>query len=343
MDFDRYAADYGTLSSSYFGIGRITNASELLRGEELYRLLRLCGIPEKENGARASDWELFRSLCRAYPLLTGHPIRTQISDFLKTHFSVFEPLNEESCARIWHTTVLDLEQRPRNAVDFLGGREVAWLCDTLEMPSSLPDFVKPVLLGNLLLEKRDVTLKQWQNSVRNTVKVYADAGCDRIVLRVGRDFSFSSPSVYQVDRILQKRKLAGEERDLLLTQLLRELCVLCLEKGMTLVLELQCDPAPAEQLLAYVGHTVGLPKTYVSASCLQTADRLIDLMGAHRQNPMRLAIRLGNFPSDEEVEALCRRICTRYPVGRLLVITAADLRRIFGVRDRFDENFRKMF
>jgi hypothetical protein len=164
-----------------------------------------------------------------------------------------------------------------------------------------------------------------------------------VVFRLGREFSFVTPSVYQIERILPKKRTATEENCLLSAQVFRELCAICVENQLSLLLELQCDFSAAEKLLSYAKNTVGLPLLYVTAPDLATTDRLIDLMEIPGQHPMRLALRLEEYPSEEEMVRACQRIGARYPVGLLSVITAADLRRIDIAQEHFLEIFRKMF
>ena len=184
---------------------------------------------------------------------------------------------------------------------------------------------------------------EWRRMLRDTADVYICAGCDRIVLRLEAPFSFVLPDVYHVDSILQKKKHTAEEREMLTAQLFRELCEICLERNIVLLTELNCDFYPVGQLLEYAERTVGLPQMYLTASTLQTADRLIARMGQWHRNSMQLALRLSDYPSAEELRAAYRSVAARYPAGRLGVITAADLRRISAVQSRVNQKIADLF
>ena len=86
MNQQIFATDYGTLSHRFFSTGSLTNPTELIQSRELTALLYLCGVGEAELGDRASDYEKFKALCHSFPLLDGHPLKEQITVFLKKHF-----------------------------------------------------------------------------------------------------------------------------------------------------------------------------------------------------------------------------------------------------------------
>ena len=343
MELERFAADYGTLPASFFGVGRVTNVAELLRGEPLYRVLRLCGVPETENGERASDWELFQSLCRAYPLLVGHPMRRELAAFLQLHFSIDEPLCAENAERIWRTTADALEQNVRSGADFLPAERVPWLCGASELPMELPPRVIPVLLVNSLMENRDVTLDGWREQIRDALDAFCAKGCDRLVLRVEPLFAFSSPNPYRVGQLLAKRRTVREEEQMLLAQLVREICAYVATRGMPLSVEVKGELAETARLLEYTEQSVGLPPCLICTDSVSATDAAIDFIAREHQRPMRLSLRVSDYPSEAELARACACVAARYPFGRLAVITAADLRRLSGVQRYFDEIFCKMF
>lgn len=332
METNRFAADYGQLPAAYFSLGRITNPAELLRGEALYRALRLCGIAEEENGERASDWELFCSACRATSMLVGHPMRENILRLLKACLPTEEKFDVSDCERLWRDAVAFLSTHAYAPADFLPREKTAWLSDTLELPSCLPPTVKPALLANLLLRDTDGELSAWRQRIRDTVARYARAGGDLAVLRLTRDFSFASPDPYHVGIALRSKRRSSSDEHMLTAQLLRELCEICAKTGMRLLVEADCD-ASLLSLLDYTERSVGLPSTCIAASDAALRDRLIERMGeAGHNTDLRLAVRLSDAPCAEERQLEWKKLLARYPAGRLCVISAADLRVIADVQ-----------
>lgn len=342
MEHQRFTADYGTLPPQLFSVGSISNPAELLRGEELYGLLRLCGIEEAENGAAASDWELFRSVGRALPMLAGHPMRARILQLLGDRFGIAEVLCEENCERLWRAAVTFAEKHPFRMEDVLPRERTAWLSGTLALPDGLPDAVSPVLCADFFLHTDTVSLTDWSAWIRRTAEEYRAHGGEMILLRLSREFSFIAPDPHHVGLALREKRRSAQSNHLLTAQLVREVCVICRENGMRLLIESACDGAICA-LLEYVKKSVGFPKLFATASDALTRDRLIECMKDASYSDVRLAVRLEDLPTKQERAAAWESIAARYPVGRLCVISGADLRMIGGVRKEIAEELARLY
>ncbi len=320
-----FRADYGQLPRSFFEQGRITNPTELMRCDALYRLLYLCGIQDKYNGEKASDWELFSSFCRAYPLAVGHPLVRSISECLETRFSVTMAPREPDCMRLWETMVENLEICPCSVTDVLPS-SVGWLCDGVTLPERLPNDLIPVLDGKTLLPVSSVSWEEWSSEIGRTVRLFAQAGCKECVLRLEADFSFCKPNPYTVREALKKRTKSREDLFLLTAQLFRELCSVALEENLVILLETRCSAAAVE-LLNMVERSVGLPPLFVSAADRWMRDAVIEWMAQPHQNQIVFAIRHSDVPSERAFSCAVEELSGLYPLGRLCLVSGVDLRQ----------------
>ena len=216
--------------------------------------------------------------------------------------------------------------------DILPKERTAWLSEALALPDGLPQTVRPTLLANLLLHTEETSLGAWSARIRQAVEDYCARGCELVVLRLARDFSFRTPVPYHVELALRERGRGEETERLLTAQLMRELCTLCRERKLRLLLETDCDGAACE-LLDYACKSVGLPQLFVTASNAATRDQLIERMADASYTSVRLAVRLSDLPTRSERAAAWESIAARYPLGRLCVLCAADLRMLEGVRE----------
>lgn len=325
-----FRADYGHISRTFFTQGRITNPAELIRGDALYRLLSLCGADDKQNGASASDWELFSSFCRAYPLAVGHPLARSVAELFRTRFDITELPCEDNRMRLWNAMVDRLEVCPCVATEVLPS-EVGWLCDGLELPDVLPNRLMPVLDGNLLLHLPVGSRETWCSEIGDTVRSFARSGCRECVLRLDADFSFCKPNLYSVGEALKKKKRTWEDVCLLTAQLFRELCAVASEEDVAILLETHCSHTVTE-LLDFADQSVGLPNLYVSADDRRTRDAVIDRMSRQHRNPIAFVIRHADVPSDFELVRTLEDLSGRYPLGRLCLVGGADLRQTRGIQ-----------
>ena len=324
MCFDRFIADYGILPSAYFGRSAITNPIELFWSDDLLALLLLCGAKEETVGKRASDYDRFLSLCRALPLLQGHPTRAWIASVLEKYFDLKELPTEATAAEIWKKLCVSLIENPISPRDLVSG---AWLCDEMTLPSSLPEQVTPVLNANLLLDTNAKTAATWTAEIASTVANFAKNRCETIVLHLSNGFRFISPSLYGVDRALSLSKRDREATDLLTSQLVRELSAAAQEQNLLLVLVCDNNSASAVNLLEYVEKSVGLPQICWVLREAKDAQSLLNFTAKAHKNEIFAALAYDNVMTARELDDVLDSWQMRYPIGRLCYVTARDLRQ----------------
>ena len=324
MQFDIFAPDFGILPSEYFKKSAITNPIELFWSDDLAALLRLCGEREETVEERASDFDRFLSLCRALPLLQGHPTRAWVTEVLKNHFALQELPTKETAPAIWQTLCEHLLINPIIPADLVSG---AWLSDGKTVPQCLPKGVTPVLHANLLLDTTAKTLADWVDELRKTVFHFTANGCQKIFLRLPDDFQFTIPSVFHVNRALSLTKRDREATNLLLAQLTREICTALQESDLLLVLA--CNGASLEltRLLQYVEDAVGLPRIVWSVQRIGEAAPLLSFSAKPHKNEIFAALQYESVMTNVELFTVLDAWQVRYPAGRLCYLTARDLRQ----------------
>lgn len=325
MSFDRFLPDFGVLPSAYFERSAITNPIELFWSDDLLSLLRLCGEGEEKTGERASDYDRFLSLCRALPLLEGHPTRAWIASVLKRHFNLRELPTEQTAPAMWKVLSDSLLNVPLLNKDIIEGE---WLCDSLTLPSALPEHVTPVLDANLLLHTSARSMTAWSDEITATVARFAACGCRKIVLRLPRHFDFVAPSPYHVDQALQSAKRNREREALLICQLTRELCIAAQAQNLALVLLCEDDTSALASLLEYVEGCVGLPRICWSTRKANEAHKLLDFTAKPHKNEIFAALFYESVMTPHELSIALEAWQVRYPVGRLCFLTACDLRQM---------------
>ncbi len=324
VNFDIFSPDYGILPSAYFQKSAITNLPELFWSDDLLSLLRLCGQSEEAIGERASDYDRFLSLCRALPLLKGHPTRAWIEAALEKYFYIKELPTEKTAPAVWKMLCEKLMENPLAPKDLVSG---AWLCDLLTVPNSLPEQIIPVLHANLLIDTKAKNAAAWGAEIAATVAHFSIKGCTKVVLHLPHDFDFVAPSVYHVDRALSAAKKDRESTNLLLCQLMRELCIAAQEQNLLLVLVCNHNAVALVRLLQYAEASIGLPRVCWSIQDAKEALPLLEYTAKPHRNEMFAALSYKSVMTQNELDAAVASWQVRYPVGRLCFLTACDLRQ----------------
>lgn len=319
---DLFASDYGVLDEALLGAEYVTNPAELLRSEELYGILRLCGVGADEGSAAASDLELFLSFCRAFPLLRGHLVALRLETLLRQTLSLSLPLCEEHAVTLWRESTERLKSSPLRLTSLLSPT-VPWLCEREEYVGKVLTHLPFVYSAELLFVRRGETLGSWHARVRSTVERLAASGSVGVRLCLPEDYHFSAPNPYAVETALARTRRDAAAKDLLLSQLAREVSEACVAAGLPLTVEFACDTS-ASELLRYVRSTVGLPEVTVAAGARETRNALI---GLSAELDLRIALRLSDTPTAAEMRAAMESVAARYPIGRVRLITGADLRQ----------------
>lgn len=341
MNQQIFAADYGTLPHRFFSTGNLTNPTELIQSRELTALLYLCGVGEAELGDRASDYEKFKALCRSFPLLDGHPLKGQITAFLKKHFQGLPEPSPSTCDLLWRQISDQLSHSPKKGTDFLPKKEISWLSDTLHLPLELPKNISPILDCHLFLDSKATSYADFQEEICAAFSAFLKAGSKSVLFRLDRAFRFVQPSVYHVECALRSKKRTREQTDILTAQILREISVLCNEKNVPLRLLLECEGEECLSLLRYADRSTGLPALFWSAADRRGSEAMLSFASRPHQNEMRWALHCGYLASPAERSFALQFAAARYPVGRLTLVSGADLRYIDAVQDHYGQILEK--
>ena len=317
-----FAIDYGTPSALLYRDATFTNAGELLRFPECYRLLRLCGIPTRECSDEASDYELFRSFARALPILTGHPLKEDLCAFWKDLFKGIPLPSPDSCDEIWQKTAAYLLANPITAETLLKNAPCACLVG-VEALEQTPAGIRPIVDAKDLLKTRVRSLADWQGETASAVEKMRSKGGDVVRICLPDDYRFEIPDLYHAEQALLQDRRTQQQEWVLLSQLVRGICSLgC--SSVRLLLEIECDARQAADLLEYVERTVGLP-TLFWASSPQNADAMLTLQAREHAREMAWCWRLRELPSKGELLGELEAVSARYPLGRLQILTDTNL------------------
>lgn len=319
---DLFASDYGVLDGAALRVGYVTDPAELLRARETYTLLRQCGVCADECGDAASDWELFFSFCKAFPLLRGHLVASRLASLLSQTLSLSLPLCEENAAVLWREGIAHLQSNPVKLQSLLPC-DVPWLCECEEYVGKVLPQRSFVYSAELLSPLRGETLASWHTRVRDTVLRLASVGCVGVRLCLPEGYRFIAPNPYAAEAALGKTRRDPDTKNLLLSQLTREVSEACVAARLPLLAECACDTS-VTALLRYVREAVGLPETTVAASVSETRNSLIGIAAAC---DLRIALRLFDAPTEAEMKQALASVAARYPIGRVRLITEADLRQ----------------
>ena len=320
MQDSLFAFDYGT---GEYAPKKITNPTELIRGKDLYHMLRLCGVEAEKRLDEWSDWELFSSFARELPSLRGFPLAEFMQSLLRDVAGVPFPLNAENAAAFWRESVSYFERECITPGDALT-RDIPRLCRA-DAPCEVLDRSEKMLPDAMsLLPIGCTTLDAWQKEIGTVLSRFSGMGSRVIFMELPCKPSFAEPNPYRVGEILRKTHRRDEDRACLVSQLLREVCVGARSLGMTVLLKV-CRYDDALPFLSYIEKTVGLPSI-----CLCSDDPILSKEGqelfARQSERLMVALSLHAFPTEHELNEALLSIAARYPFGRLFFVTGVDLR-----------------
>lgn len=282
----------------------LTNITELIYCDAIGDLLRLCGVDEREISADASDYERFRALCHAVPLLTGHPLPCAIREALRCSLGLDLPLSPETCDDLWIACAERLATETR--------RRPLTLSDPDRVDWKSPDWhirqTAWVLDGTQLLDTQTETWDAWEREMRGRMDECCRAD-GAVVVRFSPDTDACGviPDRYHVEQALQKR----ETSPVLTAQIFRFLAAELQRRGMTLWLDTDSCGADAVSLLTYAERCVGLPDMIWTCKTPDAFAALRDWQTRPHPSQIRFAVRDGI--TDGEL----REIARAYPLGRL--------------------------
>lgn len=330
----------GRVPNAFFDHLNLSNVSELIFDSDLYALLRLCGAGELEIGEHASDYDRFKAFCNAAPMLLGHPIIPKIATLLKSCFGIDLPCSPDTCDEIWRIVSDKLTLAPMTgwdcvkAVNQMEMPRVLLGRDQLVKMDMIPTEIEPVLCGNTLIHTAATNWGAWETEMSQAIERCIEKGSHSIYFKISDALSYDIPSLYHVEQAL--RGDHNENIDLLLTQALRQLCLICCQKGLTLYLEIESkDASRVVLLLERIYKSVGLPNTVFFSREISTVEAMIALSGQIESGFLRLGFMTAYYPSDRELEAAYDAIIARYPAGMLHVFYGDDLRYSAYETNRF--------
>ena len=324
MIFNRFLPDYGVLPSAYFKRSAISNPIELFWSNDLCSLLRLCGEREENIGEGASDFDKFKAILRALPLLEGHPTRAWIIALFDKYFNLKDLPCAQKAPEIWKILCDCLLEHPLAPQELVEGD---WLCDCLTVPNNLQKHITPVLNANLLLETTAKNAMVLGAEIAATVSHFKENRCQKIVLQLPDDFAFVLPSIYQVDRALSLSKKDREATNLLICQLVRERSTVAQKEDMLLAFVCNSTPDALVSLLEYVEESVGLPRVCWSTRAVKDALSLLMFTAKPHKREMLAALPYEIVMTNDELSSAIKSWQVRYPIGKLCFVTACDLRQ----------------
>ena len=335
MQQDFFAYDF-VASAFHSWKQPITNPMDLIARAPLRALLQACQNTESALPSGASDYELFRALCVASPMLWGHPLPKRLAFLLKNGFGISSPLSVDGCDAVWKACTENLCEHPTTAWDLscrlLSSSSLRCLLSPTDLSEDLPVNAEPVLDGAALCNTSASTWEAWKDEMEETLSRFADVGCRSAFYQLPKQYVDAEPNVYTVGQVLSQQK-TGES--LLQAQAFRFLSKACAERGWHLVLRVNCRAEDALALLTRTERTVGLPTLVWSTASAETRDALLDFTLQAHQKAVRCGICLSNYPSDDELSLAISAYAARYPFGGLAIFSGSDLLGMAYARARF--------
>ena len=323
MSDSLFAYNYGTLQGGLFSSTVLTNPAELIRGEELYRMLRLCGEQECACGDSASDWEVLFAFSKALPSLAGFGAASRMHRLLQKACGMEEGLTKANAHVFWQRGVARFEKERIPLSSFLlQGVPVLTDASTLQEHEGVP----LAMDAASLLPCGASSFEEWRAYVKDCIFRFFESGCRTIRFCISHGCEFAEPNPYRVGEILQKKRRSAGEYSILAAQLFREVCTHATPLEMNVLVEAHRD-TDALPFLIYAEQSVGLPNL-----CLATEDPVISLqtqsLAVRCASKFTLALLLSAFPVEHELENALLSVAARYPIGRLTFVTGGDLRLV---------------
>lgn len=269
----------------------ITNLTELWQDDEKNDALLLCAKP-----TAGSDYAIFASLCEAFALMPGHPIRARAEKQLKALFGCDIPPVPENRDRIWQQTAQILLAREFSRADAerIGQAEPSLKSIAfISRPEPISDYPD-------LPDIPETDLAAWEYRMTRWLTAFAGKG---VSLSLPGSFEPKKPNRYAVEKHLSA---AAPDRDLWTTQIFRFLLYALQKSTKTILLKTACDPAAVAKLLAMF--PIKTPILWMPRNVRQAA-QTVALVRACPGIDLSLAIREG----DGDPQSLARVA----PLGRV--------------------------
>lgn len=281
---------------------KISNITELwLYGNRgLQNTMRACGIDEKYITGCASDFEKFKEICRAMPMLQGNPQSIACHDDLNRYFDCDLSINSENCENIWHLTSNKLMEGALGVTDMMKDTHVSAIF-TRESPHSnlkhleqltisLPEIkviptldtdpltaiyakgIEPSIRSLANVANIDVSdIDNFTAALSHVLDNFISRGCAAVIYTLTEYTDFVKPDKYHANEIL-KRILRGEgstlnayDKSLWLSQLLRTIGIECNKCNLTLQIDIgnRTSVEATVSLFEYLQSENALPQTVI--------------------------------------------------------------------------------
>jgi len=296
-----------------------TNLTELIRTDALDGLLRLCGTEERVL-THGSDYDFFLAVCRALPLLCGHPFPKSLHCFLSEQFAITQPITPDSTAVIWRAVADELLLCPTAfPVSIKPQPPEEWTLPQLNVQKEVS-----IWGADDLVNVAADSMQAWESELRT--RFDARDGASRILLTLSERAAEQKPNPYRVRLSLQAKPRTSEDLALLRAQAVRFFCLAAKRHGEPLILRVGEDCRNPVGFLEWLEETAGLPSLLVAASKKAFPPLLAFASRAHSL-PICLAIDRARYPSRAAFEADVRELAESYPLGRLWVLDGARMER----------------
>lgn len=295
------------------------NIIEMIGRESVVRTLRLCGEEAHECGDSASDYEIFRALCRVMPLLSGHRLAARVSAILENSFGINSVLSPKTCDEIWISTADRLVQAPMRA------EEIADFSPTkismVEWNPAHRIACSSALSAKPLICTGAGSFDAWAREIERMFDDAEASGCKQIFFVLPEAYTDRRPDVYHVDLVLHKPQRDKGDIDLLHAQLMRVLAQLAQRTDMQLIVRVECGAENAVALLDRVEREVGLPTLVWTTAEVETRNALIAWSEKPHANSVFGALTECDYPSKSALLDAVGEWAVDYPVERLRILT----------------------
>jgi len=283
----------------------ITNITELVRCESTTAVLRQCGAQEQDIEPNSADYAYFQALCRAIPLLGGHPLVQTLARLFASMNIVFLPDHLDPAA-LWMQVVSYLEEQsvPKpNLCCKSNDKSTNYNFRTFQKDqSSVIDTVTWV-------NTSATSWCAWERELNARLESI-DSTCG--LLRFCLPLTASQLSVYHVNTAL----VQNNDQSTLSAQLLRFLCIACKQENKTLLVE--TEQFGGKDLLFHLQQlkkTVGLPNLIISVQCMDDLCKLLPFLSQPHDTNIVFGVQMQNGTSAISLGQLSNV----YPIGRVFL------------------------
>ncbi len=319
---------YGALPASLLSEDQLTNVADLLRTDTAYALLRALGYAESVCGSNASDYDFFRTLCRAMPQLVGNAFAAQCEDLLSRAFELHLPLCVENADAIWFHVAELLYRTPMTGAGLLShllDKKTAF-CTVPHTALTMPQGIVPVLDGNSMLDLDVSDLQLLTLTVRGILNRFAQMNCRSVAFRLSKEACKIAPDPYHVNEALSAPKRSMEQNAMLTAQIFRILCTECPTLCQRLILCSDAAFTDTHSFLNRMERAVGLPELLWQIDDAREALPILAWGAEATERKVRCAIVSDAYATDFEFFEALRSTAARYPLGALTVLCGRDLR-----------------